>query len=480
MSLSEVHPSMKSRTTHICPYYSLLLILLLVLQGCNKESAAGPEQETEYPPIPYLSIDTGGATIQNEPKIPSDMYISIGDLGSRLQHIGIEYRGSTSLRLFPKKSYGIETWDESGKDMDISMLGLPEEEDWILYGPYSDKTLIRNLILYELANEFGQYAPKTKIVELEVNEEYQGAYIFMEKIKRDDNRLDMSDLDPDENDAATISGGYILKIDKTAGDTADPDWSGDATYSEFLGFRSVYGVDQDSLEYPPFEYKRGEETYFLYEDPEAEDITPQQKQYIQNYVNAFEQALIEDDFTGGQRTYTDYIDLDSFVDFFILNELSANPDAYRLSTYLHKDRDGLLKMGPVWDFNLAFGNDGRSTANQWIFRYNERVPDDLWLVPFWWERLFSDPLFRIALKSRWQELRSGILSTSTLTNKIDNKVNHITESGLDERNFDRWPILGEPVPFNSHVSESYEDEITYLKDWLLMRLSWMDEQIGDL
>lgn len=462
------------------PVSVIISILVLTLFASCKDSSTGSSSELPVESIPYFRISTGNNTIVDEPKVAANMSISIEDEVVFSHPIGIEYRGSTSQRLFPKKSYGIETWDETGDDENVEILGFPEEEDWILYGPYSDKTLLRNVIIMELAREMGHYASRTELAELQINDDYLGAYVFMEKIKRDGDRVDMSDLDPDENDPETITGGYILKIDKTTGDTNDPDWSGDEAYSEFLGFRSVYGVDGDSLEYDAYGTKQGEETYFLYEDPDADDITDQQKVYIQNYVYEFEKALLTDSFTGTDRTYTNYIDLDSFVDFFILNELSANPDAYRLSTFLHKDRGGKLKMGPIWDFNIAFGNDERSSLEEWIFEYNDRVASDLWLVPFWWERLYSDPIFQSALKNRWDELRSGVLSNSSLNDKIDNHVYRITETGVADRNFTRWPVLGESLPFNSYVGDSYESEIVYLRNWVTARLLWMDTQVDNL
>ncbi len=463
---------MSARSLIISALFGVLFL------SCTSKTGPGPAPDLTTDPIPKLSIETNGNTIVNEPKVPVTYQVWLQDELIQEGNAGIEYRGSTSHRLFDKKSYGLETWDINGEDMDVPLLDFPEEEDWILYGPYSDKTLIRNVLLMELARELGHYAPKTEFIELDLNGEYQGLYVFMEKIKRDNNRLDISKLDSDENDAATITGGYILKIDKTAGDTGNDGWDGDENYTPALGFRSAYGAYGDSLSYPAYGSKQGEETYFLYEEPGAEDITEQQKEYIQQYIHDFEKAFLSDDLNTETRTYTNFIELNSFVDFFILNELSANPDAYRLSTYLHKDRDGKLAMGPVWDFNIAWGNDWRSSTETWIYQYNQYQPGDLWLVHFWWPRLLEDPQFRAAVKSRWQELRSSVLSDENLDEMIGTYLLRLTEQGAVARNFDRWQVLGTELPFNSYVGSTYEDETNYLNDWIDLRTSWLDAQIS--
>lgn len=454
---------------------SLLGVFLLsfFVQSCdNGPGPVVPQEAFVLGPyegqVPYIKINTIGSTIQDSPKIGAEMTVFVNKEEVLRAPIGIEYRGSTSFTLFAKKSYGLETRDDSGDGVSVEVLGLPEEEDWILYGPYSDKTFLRNVLIYELSNEIGQYASKTKFVELQINETYQGTYVLMEKIKRDKNRVDIKKLDPEDTDPVDITGGYILKIDKTSGD-GNPD----ALYTEDISFRSDFGVSGNALSYAAYGQKRGEETYFLYEYPKEDDITTIQKAYIKGYIDDFENALLGT----GTGSYTDYIDVNSFVDFFLLNELSANPDAYRISTFLHKNRGEKLKMGPIWDFNIAFGNDSRSSSEKWIYKYNLDYPNDLWLVPFWWEKLMADAQFKAAIKTRWNELKGTVFSQSHIESKLNEHIAFLDEAGSIDRNYKKWQVLGVPLSFNSFVGQTYDDEVDYVKGWIANRIAWMDSQI---
>ena len=160
-----------------------------------------------------------------------------------------------------------------------------------------------------------------------------------------------------------------------------------------------------------------------------------------------------------------------------MNELSGNPDAYRLSTFLHKDKEGKLNMGPIWDFNIAFGNDGRSSSEGWVYLYNENYPDDLWLIPFYWEKFTQDQTFRDAVKVRWNELKGTSFSTANLHAKIDAYITELESGDAINRNYQKWDVLGEELIFNSFVGETYQDEIDYLKGWIEDRINWMDAQI---
>lgn len=404
-------------------------------------------------------IDTNGAEIVDEPKILATMQLHDADAMIYDGNIGIEIRGSSS-QLFEKKSYGFETWDAEGEDTDFPLAGFPAEEDWIFYGPYSDKTFLRNVIIYHLSNNMGRYATRTAFSELTINDEYRGVYVLMEKIKRDKNRVDISKLKDED-----ITGGYLLKIDKSTGEDDSIDFSFE---SRFDGFGNTNGL---------------EKIQFIYEYPKPEDINSEQKSYIQNYIHDFEQALQSENFADPEEGYQQFIDVPSFIDFFILNELSHNVDAYRISTFMHKDKGEKLKMGPIWDFNIAFGNvnycRGQSSED-WSFNFNFYCPEDQFRVPFWWQRLLQDPNFVIALKSRWMALRTDILSTDALIGFINAQTTRIKFSNSSARNFAKFDVLGQWVWPNSFVGATYDQEIDYLINWIERRLIWMDQEIERL
>lgn len=462
---------------------SLLLLLTIILSSCKDDNGSGVppiDPDIEIPEgseIPFFVINSNGNTIPDEPKVSGSLQVFVNQQLVFSNPIGIELRGSTSRRLFPKVSYGIEFWDQNGEDVSLEILDFGKEEDWVLHGPYSDKTLLRNVLLYDLSNDIGRWASKTQLIELNINGEYAGVYVFMEKVKRDGDRLDIEPMDQTVTSGVELTGGYLLKIDKTSGDTNNSDWPGDAIYTEELGFRSDYSPNENVHAFDAYGNKRGTETYFLYEYPRVDAINAAQKDYIQQYIRDFEDALVAEDFSGATRDYENYIDVNSFVDFFILNELSANPDAYRLSTYLHKYQNNKLAMGPAWDFNIAFGNDGRSATNEWIYEFNDRNPNDLWLVHFWWEKLLADPRFRATVKTRWTALRSTQLSQTTIDSKIDNWITYLDANGAIDRNFTQWPVIGFALPFNSFVGNSFEEEVDYVKNWIQQRATWMDSEI---
>ena len=449
---------------------NLFLILLLVFIKCStwdnvEEYVPPPElsvEETttvEYPPLPLIKINTYSKEIVDEPKINGFLEIFQGDEKIEEHNIGIEIRGSSS-QFFDKKSYGFETWDEAGEDLNVSLAGYPEEEDWILYGPYSDKSLIRNVLIYNLSNQIDRYATKTKFYNLDINNQFLGVYVLMEKIKRDKNRVDIS-----KNKAEDISGGYIIKIDKPTGD-GDSFNSDIAFMSEYTS-GGVKGLNKNPV--------------FLYEYPKNDDISNDQKQYIQNYMQGFENALASEDFKSLEDGYRQFINVDTFIDFFILNEITRNVDGYRISTFMNKDKGGKLNMGPIWDFNIAFGNAnycGGELTSGWAFNFNEVCPQDGMHVPFWWKRLLEDPEYVSELKERWSFLRANEFSNESIMNTIDNLKLELEKSDATTRNFGKWLILGKYIWPNNFIGNKYSEEIDYLKDWIEKRLSWMDNEIN--
>ncbi|MCD4732538.1 MAG: CotH kinase family protein [Bacteroidales bacterium] len=424
-------------------------------------------QEFTHSNLPIIVIETNGQTIPNEPKIEVDMGI-IYNGPSQINYltdpfneydgiVGIELRGSTSLYFFPKKPYAFETRDSLGNNLNVSLLGMPAENDWILYAPYSDKSLIRNVLAYKLSNDLGQYASRSHYCELVINGNYKGIYVLLEKIKRDDNRVAIAEMD--ENDIAgdSLTGGYIIKIDKVSGN-----YTG--------GWIS---------QFPPYP-GAWQEIFYQYHYPKEQNIEDEQKEYIQDFIFEFESLMDSENFNDPVIGYPSIIDLNSFIDFILINELSKNVDAYRLSTYLHKDRNSInsrLKAGPVWDFNITFGNvDYAEGFNPegWVITSQLSFGGD-YTMPFWWEKMMDDPAFFQSLVLRWNILRQSTVHPDSILNYIDNLAAYLDEA--QQRNFERWPVLGEYIWPNYFIGETYEEEVDYFKNWIADRITWMDDAL---
>ncbi|MGA1225817.1 MAG: CotH kinase family protein [Tamlana sp.] len=444
-----------------------ITLLLTILSSCNNEIVSINNDDISIiTKLPQVNINTYGSDIVDEPKIKAEMTVIVDEEIDFIGNIGIEIRGSSS-QMFPKKQFGVETRDANEEGISVSILGFPDEEDWVLYAPYSDKSLMRNILIYDLSRDMNRYASRAKFVEVSINGVYNGLYVFMEKLKRDSNRIDINKLKPDENSGEDLTGGYILKIDKASG--LD---------------ETLYTITNSiTSKYAPNGALSNQKIHFNFDTPKEEDITPEQVDYISNFMFDFEDALAGSNFTDATEGYRKYIDTESFIDFFLLNELSNNVDGYRLSTWLTKDKNEKLKMGPIWDFNLAFGNAnycGGGETNVWAYKFNERCANDLWQIPFWWDRLLSDPVFVSELKARWGDLRSGILSNQAILDKIDNYKSLLITSEAAEKNFVVWSVLDKYIWPNNYIGNTYTAEIDYLKNWIQERVLWLDVEIMNL
>jgi len=419
--------------------------------------------------LPIVVINTNGLTIPNEPKINAHMGIINNGYGNRNNitdpfnayngYCGIELRGSSS-QMFPKKPYGIETRDSLGNQINVSLLGLPAENDWVFYASYNDKTLMRDVLTFDLFRKFGHYSVRTRYFELVLNGEYQGIYVLFEKIKRDHNRVNINPMDSTCISGDSVTGGYIFKIDKVNGS----------------------GGDGWTSNYPPAVSTSGQTTYFQYDYPAATDIAQQQKDYIKAFVDTFETVLSSNNFADTVNGYVKYIDVRSFIDQFIINEVSKQVDGYRLSNYLHKDRKsngGKLFSGPIWDYDLGWWNAdycGGNDVTGWMYQFGNLCPGDGWQIPFWWQRLLQDTIFKNKLKCRYEYLRTTVLDTNYMFGFIDSLANYLDESKT--RNFQKWPILGTYVwPNPSPIATDYPGEVNTLKKWIRDRLAWLDDSI---
>jgi hypothetical protein len=416
--------------------------------------------------LPIIVISTNGQVILDDPKIDAEMGIIFNGNGQRNQltdpfnhysgKIGIEIRGQSS-QMFPMKSYSLELRKANGSSNDQSLFGMPKESDWVLYAPYTDKTLMRNFLAYTMSRELGQWAANCRFVEVMLNGQYIGIYVFMERIKRNKGRVNIPKMEKTDVSGDAVTGGYIFSLDK-----------------EPNGWFSKYSPPNAIGQTKP---------QFSYVYPKPDDINDAQKEYIKSYVDSFENALNSATFQDPAAGVRKFADLNSFMDFFIVNEVSRNVDGYRLSSYFHKDRNSTNRKifaGPVWDFDLAFRNAdycSGSNINGWAFRFNDVCPGDgAGLVPFWWNRLMEDTAYSASLRCRWNNVRQGSVSNQRLMALVDSVSQLLDEAKT--RHFAQWPILGQYVwPNPQPIPTSYAGEIEALKSWLNFRLDWIDQNL---
>lgn len=419
--------------------------------------------------LPIVIINTNGVPIPDEPKIDGEMKIIDNGYGNQNNQydppngydgfIGIEIRGQ-STQMFPKKSYGFETRDAEGENLNVSLMGMPEENDWVLYGPYSDKSMLRNFISYYIGSKLDPYCTRMAYCEVIENNDYKGIYMLLEKIKKDENRVNIATLKPEDISGDELTGGYILRVDKT-----DP------------GFQ--YGYD-GWKSYPSPPYPNAMHITYQYYYPKPEDIMDEQADYIRDYILDAENSLTGSYYSDPNIGYNKYLNVGSFVDLMILREMAKEVDSYRYSTYFYKEKysdGGKLFAGPAWDFNLGFANvdyyEPGVEISGWI--HTEVEPWDAGRM-FWWKRMMEDPYFNNLFFTRWHQLRENEIADDQLFAAIDSVTQYIDQA--HQRNYNRWPILGVYVwPNYDWMNNTYEDEVAFFKDWLTDRTTWLDDNI---
>ena len=350
--------------------------------------------------------------------------------------ISIRSRGQSS-RDFAKKSYRFELIDSTGADTTFSILGMPKESDWILFGPYTDKSQIRNKFAYDLGARMGHYQPRSRFCELMINGQNEGLYMITEQIKRDKNRVDISKLDSSEIEGFEVTGGYIFKYDKT-----DPN--------------SKIRIKSREIVYPDV-------------------LQPEQETYLKNYFNTYDSILKTNDFLDPEIGFRRYASDSSLVDYMIISEIIKNADSYLYSTYLHKDRDdkdGRTKFGPMWDYDLGFGNtifqQGNVTEGwQWDVNRTMNLT-----------RYLQDRKLVELLQNRWWELRKSTFCNDSIFNLFDQLIEQIKEVRI--RNYDVWPYIDKTLFFPGYNVYSYDAEIETLRNWIETRLKWIDSNINNI
>ena len=589
--------------------------------------------------------------------------------------VALKPRGFSSLR-YPKRSYTVETLDAAGEEADVSLLGMPAESDWVLYAPYPDKTLMRDVLAYELNRDLGHYAARTRFVEVFVDDSaarlgrahYVGLYVLEEKVKISPQRVRMQKMKPSDRSEPRITGGYLFKKDHlekvmdipldgpprvrpvilparfptgpgafpalaagflppldppafsnalaivtntvaitnvvsgtntilspptvtvvktntlmvtnvatitnaviatnqvvttnhpiatnvairnvtlvrtnpvvaaqsvaatnsiattnhvdaaTAVITTTTTVTTSATYrtnfviatnafvvtnavvvtNTVLATNNVVVTNISVANVPvvttnrflvtnhfrlgPVELSpQGErlvasgegfitshENAFFYVDPKPSKITPEQQEWLSQFLNHFEAVLYGPDFRDPTNGYAAFIDVDSFIDFHLFVEATKNIDGFRFSTYFAKDRGGKLKMEPVWDWNLSFGNARGKQGYMAEHWYWPQLNDQQYS---YFRRLFEDPDFGQRYVDRWAQWRTNVFATSNIIARIDALAAVLKEPAA--RNFERWPILGAPVDPEYFAGRTWEEDIQYMKTWITNRLAWIDAQ----
>ena len=353
----------------------------------------------------------------------------------------IRVRGHSS-RLFEKSPYQLDFVDENGEAAPAAVMGMPAHSEWVLYGPYLDKSLVRNYMWYNIAGEVMEWAPNVRYCELILNGEYRGLYLMVETITDgEDCRLNLSTT---EQNVKTT--GYLLRGDRT-------------TQEDLGGQRDIYTYLERMLTL---------RTDILIKYPGRSSLTQELRQEIELDYAAFEKALYSYDYDTDDYGYWNYIDVDNFVDYFLINEFSLNVDAGRYSTYIYKDLSGKFKLA-VWDFNNACDN----------FPTDPLTPDQINMVSHtWFFMLCKSEDFVERLLDRYDELRASVLNETYLLNYIDETLAYLGPAV--ERNNQRWNdamTQWEPLTPEERNLHSHEEAVDQLKEWLYERGIWLDENI---
>ncbi|MBK8883050.1 MAG: CotH kinase family protein [Bacteroidales bacterium] len=404
--------------------------------------------------LPIVLINTNGAEIPDDPRIIASMKIIFRGDGLRNYvtdvstpaylnydgQINIELRGSSSQAL-DKKQYGFSTKKSDGiTSNNVSLLGLPPDNDWILQSNVFDPSMIRNYLSYNLSRRIGQYASRTVFCEVMINGHYMGLYLLLEKIKPATNRVNILEIGPNDNSYPDISGGYITKSDKTTGG--------------------------DPVAWTMSSYQWTNDIQFIHHTPDPQSVTPAQNNYIESEFLKLARTT-EINNQSVETGYPSIIDVPTFIDYMLLTELSSNADGYSLSTFYHKDRNGKVRAGPLWDFDLTYGNDlflwGYDRSKTDVWQFSDGGNDG----PRYWKDLFDNAKFKCYLSKRWNELTKPgkPFNYQSLVSDIDQVTAHIGEAVVRENT--RWGTVG------NHAAQ-----IAGMKTFLQQRINWITNNIG--
>lgn len=436
--------------------------------------------------LPIVFIDVDGKMILREERITAKIKIidngtgktNYADLATHPDqkvdyegYISLKYRGNSSFNSSDKKPYGFKTiakpLEEGGKKVKVSLLGLGKDNDWVLLAPFSDKSMIRDVLTFELGRPYLDWVPSSRHVEVVVDGKYYGIYILTERPGKGKNRLNLHDPGEDGGD---LTGDWRVEIDRD-----DEDHYYRSKYHPYGRYGTV-----DNTKYITYQY----------DDPEYEDfadLPAGTEKAIQKSIDDMEDCFAGDNYKDPVNGYRKYIDITSFIDYMLSTEFTFNVDGYRLSSHMYKYSETRAKNEgldsrwkcTLWDFNIALGNADYykgSRTDLWQYDMNSRETDNQ-LVPFWWKRLIDDPAYQTDLKARWAQYREGQYADHRIEAKIDSLATLLTSGGAMERNEAAWGMFGRYVWPNAYVGYSFNDEISYLKRWIKNRLTFMDKKL---
>ena len=415
-------------------YYDYISIHMYLSNGVHLVSQKNwPERKN----IPVIRIFTDGSASINDKKNYVSGSITVSDLEGlyteekvKNMRMGIRGRGNSTWS-FPKKPWKVKLESKA------ELLGMPADKEWALLANYADRTLVRNIVAMKLSEICGfSWTPRMRSVEVYLNGEYQGVYTLCEHKKVSKDRVNIDLVSEDDNDGDAVTGGYYLEIEQQQDETTC--WL-------------------TSMEVP-----------MMFSDPE--EPTAQQYEYIRNLFDSFETALRNNDWSE-ETGYPKYIDVDSFINYYIVQELVKNIDGnLRKSSFITKERGKKMEMYHLWDFDLTLGNCGYFEAGV------GNGPENFWIKQYkWYPYLFADPAFVEKLKNRWNELMPEL---EKIPDFIDAQVYALGDAV--DRNFQRWSI-NESVDWVQFPSRgSYKKEVAYLKKFYSGRLKWLNTELNRL
>ncbi len=427
----------------------------------SKNTGSSSSMPADFPvgtvdALPVLNLKTDGSA----PILSKVDYLkgsfSLAEAGAAAVEGTLEVRGrGNSTWGWVKKPYHLKLTNST------ALLGMPKGKNWVLLANYADKTLVRNDTTFMFSRRLGmEYTPRAHYVELNLNGVYQGVYQLTEHIRVDANRVNIAEMKVTDTDADKITGGYLMEVDfrlnknYCIGNTWDP--------------VCVNGVNtQREIDFC-IDSENGMQPACLASPETLHDAAwSAQRDYIVKYYRDMEAALFGSNFADPTTGYAAYIDVDSVVNYYLVNEVLKNVDGAEASFFLYKKRGGKLFFGPVWDFDLALGNAGYNQANIASGWYIRNYP--------WFKRMFEDPAFAAKVKARWKTL------------KEDGTIDQIAQyaearaTWLDaqqKKNYQLWSINDFAVWILHPPLGTYELEVQALINWQKARIAWLDTEFN--